>query len=52
MDVVRRDVQAPGGQVEIHSKRGRGARVTITLSLAVTNDLPGIVRASANQQAA
>jgi hypothetical protein len=54
MDVVRRNVLAPGGKVEIHSERGRGARVTIMLSLAVelSLDLPGIVRASAKQQAA
>jgi chemotaxis protein histidine kinase CheA len=52
MDVVRHNVHAPGGKVQIDSGRGRSVRVTITLSLPIIRDLLGIIRASAKQQAA
>lgn len=35
MDVVRRNVQALGGQIEIRSEAGRGTRVTIRLPLTL-----------------
>jgi hypothetical protein len=54
LDVVRRIVQAPRGKVAIHREHGRGFHVTITLPLmvALIRDLRGIIRPSANQQAA
>jgi len=35
MDVVRRNIQALGGQVQIHSARGQGTKVTIELPLTL-----------------